>query len=435
MRDFIVNFLEAKKEDFLQAKIKSKLSNKKEVTDEDRLKVRAENQFEADEKYNLDTWLENIIRKIKPNVTTHPAKFTNAKIDTDTAQIFLGHFRNDGYLQTGNVHLKNKVDVSGNSATNTIVFELYELLDSVVEADQKLIHKFESNDESLKKLIHQLNGDFDYVQEKCLKVYYGEKSVNQTHGSTRQVYFPIEQNNYHLLSVKTASMLMYELKNRIDDMDIWVDKQHARTFKKDNKFLESGFNEILDLTEIGFSPESFTKMGNYSYLNVRNKGISYLLSSSPPVLEKRSIRLPKTDFFTQSLYRKNFQESFVQLHKFMKLELKNDNTRTVIRNIIQYVIDQVLFKALTIREYYEAGWSNQDYYLGLPKLQRIWLDQVYTTQREDDEWRNDVSREIARWILLSYEKVITDAFKLGTGELIEVKQRVEKSLQQAQEFF
>ena len=120
----------------------------------------------------------------------------------------------------------------------------------------------------------------------------------------------------------------------------------------------------------------------------------------------------------------------------MQLDLNNIDIRTAIRKIIQFVIDQVLLQGFKIREYYPEGWSNQDYYASLPKLQRIWLDQLYTTQREDNsEWRNELSEDIARWILRSYEKVIHDAYKLGTGEINEVKQRVDKSLQQAKEFF
>ena len=437
MQDIIVSYLEARKEDFLQAKINSKLRGKKNEFDEEaRLKVRLENQVEADTKYNIEVWLDNIIRKVKPNVTTHPAKFTNAKIDTDTSQIFLGHYVNDGYIKTGNVHLKNKVDVSGNSATNTIVYELYDLLDQDVGNHQKLIHKFEENNESLIQFFEKNKADFEYIKEKCLKVYYGEKSIPETHSSTRQVYFPINNNEYHLLSVKTASMLMYEVKNRIDDMNIWVDGQHARSFKKDNKFLEGGFSEVFDITEIGFSNGDFIKMGNYSLLNVKNKGIAYLLSSCPPILEKRKVRLPRTDFFVQCLYRKNYQDSFVQLHKFMQLDLNNIDIRTAIRNILQFVIDQVILQGLKIREYYSEGWSQQEYYANLPKLQRIWLDEMYAEQRENDsEWRNELSEDIARWILRSYEKVISESEMLGTAEINDVKQRVEESLRQAKEFF
>ncbi|MCO8099539.1 type I-F CRISPR-associated protein Csy1 [Acinetobacter indicus] len=437
MQNIIVSYLEARKEDFLQSKINSKLRGKKNEFDEEaRLKVRLENQAEADAKYNIEVWLDNIIRKVKPNVTTHPAKFTNAKIDTDTSQIFLGRYVNDGYIKTGNVHLKNKVDVSGNSATNTIVYELYDLLDQDMGNDQKLIHKFEENNESLIQFFEKNKADFEYIKAKCLKVYYGEKSTPETHSSTRQVYFPIGDNEYHLLSVKTASMLMYEVKNRIDGMNIWVDGQHARSFKKENKFLEDGFSEVFDITEIGFSNGDFIKMGNYSLLNVKNKGIAYLLSSCPPILEKRTIRLPRTDFFVQCLYRKNYQDSFMQLHKFIQLDLNNIDIRTAIRNILQFVIDQVILQGLKIRESYPEGWSQQEYYANLPKLQRIWLDEMYAEQRENDsEWRNELSEDIARWILRSYEKVISESEMLGTAEINDVKQRVEESLRQAKEFF
>ena len=146
--------------------------------------------------------------------------------------------------------------------------------------------------------------------------------------------------------------------------------------------------------------------------------------------------MPKNDFFAQCLYRKNFQDSFLQLHKLMQLDVNNIDIRTAIRNIIQFVIDQVMFQAFKIRQSYAAGWSNEDYYVSLPKLQRVWLDDFYENEREqDDEWRDELSREIARWILRSYEKSIEGSFTLGTGELVEVKQRVEKSLQQTKEFF
>ena len=61
---------------------------------------------------------------------------------------------------------------------------------------------------------------------------------------------------------------------------------------------------------------------------------------------------------------------------------------------------------------------------------------MYVEQRENDsEWRNELSEDIARWILRSYEKVISESELLGTTEINDVKQRVEESLRQAKEFF
>ncbi len=120
----------------------------------------------------------------------------------------------------------------------------------------------------------------------------------------------------------------------------------------------------------------------------------------------------------------------------MQLDLNNIDIRNAIKNIIQFVIDQILLQALNTREYAVEGWSNQDYYASLPKIQRIWLDKVHQKEREENsDWRDELSREVARWILRSYEKVISDAYTLGTGELLDVKQWVENSLQKAKEFF
>ncbi len=434
MQDIIVSYLDARKEDFLQAKINSKLRGKKNEHDEEaRLKVRSENQLEADAKYNLEVWLDNLIRKVKPNVTTHPAKFTNAKIDTDTSQIFLGHYKNDGYIKTGNVHLKNKVDVSGNSATNTMVYELYDLLDQDIGENKKIIHGFEENDESLIKLVEKLNADFEYVKSKCLKIYYGENSTNQTHSSTRQVYFPIANNEYHLLSVKTASMLMYEVKNRIDDMNIWIDGKHARTIKKENKFLEDGFSEIFDITEIGFSNGDFIKMGNYSLLNVKNKGIAYLLSSCPPTFEKRQVRLPSSDFFKQCLYWKKFSTEFESLKKYTT-DINNIHTRKKIKRLLRQMVGDILFLAFCIRKN-EKAWSKKEHYQSLVLEQKIWLDDAYLEQREsENEWKDEIARRIAKWILDTFDEYCGSKL-ISSAEILVLKSIVIEALDEDKEFF
>jgi CRISPR-associated protein Csy1 len=231
----------------------------------------------------------------------------------------------------------------------------------------------------------------------------------------------------------TPSIVTSELLDRLNLIRFSEIAKQARGLKKENKFSEYDYEDIFDLTEVAFGG---SKPQNISVLNSQNAGRAYLLASCPPILEKRTLRLPRTDFFVQCLYRKNYQDSFVQLHKFIQLDLNNIVIRTAIQNILQFVIDQVILEGLKIRESYPAGWSQQEYYANLPKLQRIWLDSMYVEQRENDsEWRNELSEDIARWILRSYEKVISESEMLGTTEINDVKQRVEESLRQAKEFF
>ena len=434
----ITNFLAAQKEEFLEKKIASELKGKKNQDDDAILKARAKFQTEADNKYNLTSWLEKIIAKAKPNITTHPAKFTNAKIKSDVSSfIFLGQKAQDGYVKTGNVNLTYAVDVSGDAATNTIIFELYQLLSKNTSESQALIHLFESDNDELKAFITNLSLDYEKLKDKALSVFFGDNTSPVTHELIRQVYFPIE-GDYHLLSITTASSILFEVKTRIDAFDKWIDGVHIRNVKKENKFHADGFDELLNITEIGFSHNEFTKMGNVSYLNVRNKGIAYLLPSTPPTLQKRDIRLPTNDFFKNSLWRGQFKENFEALHKLMISDINNITIRQGIINRIKFIIDQVLEKAFAIRAY-SIGWSSSEHYKQLPLSQLISLDDIHLEQRENQElWLETVSRSFAGWIVHSYEASVEHLHNkkiLSSTESSHIRQFIEEAISQDKEFF
>lgn len=436
--DAITNFLAAQKEEFLEKKITSELKGKKNQDDEATIRARSKFQDEADEKYNIKLWFEKAIAKATPNVTTHPSKFTNAKITNDTSSnVFYGEYKSDGYFKTGNVTLKFKVDVSANSATNAVIFELYRLLSQdIVNTDKKLIDLFESNNDELKTFINSLSLDYPKVRDKFLAVFYGDGKKPSTHELIRQVYFPVD-NSYHLLSITTASMLLFEIKGRIDIFDKWIDGKHIRTLKKDNRFHLEGFDELPNLTEIGFSHADPIKRGNVSYLNSENKGIAYLLPSIPPTLQKRDIRLPTYDFFKNSLRLGQFKESFESLHKLMVLDINNVHIRDGINNIIKFIIDQVLEKAFAIRAY-DTGWSTTEYYQSLPLAQRIWLDDTHLEQRtSDDTWLTPIGERFASWVVQSYEISLKHSGSkiLGTAELSHIRQFVDEAISQDKEFF
>ncbi len=384
---------------------------------------------ESEIRYEKATWINKAVKQARHAITTHASTFTHPDAKTSCFR-FSAPYLNNGLLSTNNVNYENDFDLFGNAATDSFVKEIYLFLNESVDEQTIWGHlKNESNE--IKKFIQNYNLDFDEAKTALSKLMI-DPEPPKTHKLLKQVYFPVE-NNYHLLSLLTPSVVTTELLRRLNLIRFSEVAKQARSLKRDNKFSEDTYEDIFDLTEVAFGG---SKPQNVSVLNSQNAGRAYLLSSCPPILEKRAIRLPKTDFFAQCLYRKNYQDSFVQLHKFMQLDLNNIDIRTAIRNIIQFVIDQVLLQGFKIREFYPEGWSKQDYYASLPKLQRVWLDPIYAQQRENDsEWRNQLSEDIARWILRSYEKVINEAYTLGTGEINDVKQRVEKSLQQAKEFF
>ena len=416
MTESIQNFLNERKELWLKDRLKKAENDS----------VISELQGQADDKFSLKEWLPDAAKRVTQlSMVSHPSKFSHPSAKTSSV-IAQAKQINDGYLRSGNVSYP--LDVFGNAAA----MDVFKFLSLPLTEKLTVLDGFERQEESLKTLLVGAVLDFETLGKEFLKIKATDTSVKTDH-LVKQVYFPIEQAEYHLLSVLTPSGLITRLKQSIDTIRFSEETKQAKELRRKNEHHEIGYADIFDLTITAYGG---TQPQNVSVLNSQNAGRAYLLSSCPPMLEKRAIRLPKTDFFAQCLYRKNYQESFIQLHKFMQLDLNNDDIRTAIRNIIQFVIDQILVLASKTREYSVEGWSNQDYYASLPKLQRIWLDKIYQTERdEDSDWRDELSREIARWILRSYEKVISDAYKLGTGEILDVKQSVEKSLQQAKEFF
>jgi CRISPR-associated protein Csy1 len=415
-----------------------KLAQEKQKLDEAVAKARNEFNPEADAKYEINGWFNKAASKAKPNITTHPAKFTSPKIKGVSSFLFYGEAKNDGYVKTGNAHLKVKVDVSGDAATNTLIFELYSLLETSLKDGSRLVNQFEHDSVELIEFIDGIGIEYSSFKNKCIDIFYGEGLGQTTHELIRQVYFPVlpENEDYHLLSVITPSMLMYEVKNRIDIFNQWLEGQSVRSLKKDNKFHQNGFDEVFGLTEIGFSHNEFTKMGNVSFLNVRNKGIAYLLPSLPPEFKQRDSRLPTHDFFRNSLRTNQFKESFQTLHKLIRSEINNVHIREGISNTLKFIIDQVLQRAFRIRAT-GAGWSNAAHYQSLPLAQRIWLDDANLHQREnEDDWINDITRSFARWILQAYEYSCKEThIKLSDDELKHIRNFVDEAVSSDKEFF
>ena len=416
MTESIHTFLNERKELWLKDRVK-KAENDVE---------RAELQQQADDRFSLKEWLPDAAKRVSQlSMVSHPSKFSHpsAKTSSVIAQVKSAQ---DGHLRSGNVHYP--LDVFGNAAA----MDVYKFLSLNLAEDYTVLTGFEHDHEDLKSLIEKSSLNFTSLKQAFLVIKNDDTSSKTDH-LVKQVYFPIADTEYHLLSILTPSGLIARLKLAIDQLRFSEATKEAKEKRKKNEHDAIGYADIFDLTVTAYGG---TQPQNVSVLNSQNAGRAYLLSSCPPILEKRTVRLPSIDFFAQCLYRKNYQDSFLQLHKFMQLDLNNIDIRTAIRNLIQFVIDQVLLKGFKIRDYYPEGWSQQEYYASLPKLQRVWLDSMYIEQRENDsEWRNELSEDIARWILRSYEKVISESEMLGTAEINDVKQRVEESLRQAKEFF
>ncbi|MDI6687434.1 MAG: type I-F CRISPR-associated protein Csy1 [Desulfobacterales bacterium] len=403
----IEEFFDERKNNWRKSKIKASMSDEK----------KAALEWECEEKFALDNWLPDAAKRAgQLSMVTHPGKFTHpsAKISSIIAQF---PQKADGFLRTGNN--VSSLDVFGNAAA----LDVHKFLSLKLDDGKKLIDHIEEETETAKKQLAVGTASFEEIREGFLAIKESDETA-VTSEKVKQVYFPCD-NDYHLLSILTPSGLMFELKNCVNDMRFSDQTREARELKRKGEHCDAGFDDLFNLSVIGYGG---TKPQNISVLNNQNGGKTYLLLCMPPALQKRKIRLPRFNFFENSLWAGNFKESFDALHKLLVVGYNNINIREGRNNIIKFIIDQVIDVMWSIRQH-ESGWSRSDHYSNLPAHQKIWLDNFKVEERESsDEWLNKIVDEFSRWIVFAYKKSLgKQAVSLGDDELLHIKGLIEEN--------
>ncbi|CAB5033299.1 MAG: type I-F CRISPR-associated protein Csy1 [Actinobacteria bacterium] len=415
MNQKISEFFVERKTAYLKAKIKPSLSTEEET------QILAD----AEDRFCLSTWLPDAAKRASQlSMVSHPSKFSHPSAKTSSVIAKSNHV-NDGYLRSGNIEYE--LDVFGNAAA----MDVFKFLSLKLEDDKSIFSHLEE-DSSIIKLVFTIpTASYESLKNDFLSIKKIDTSCKTDH-LIKQVYFPVN-DDYHLLSVLTPSGLLTLLKTRVDNIRFSDETKTAKEYRRKNEYHALGYDDLFDLTVTGFGG---TQPQNVSVLNSQNAGRAYLLSSTPPKLKHRDIRLPNQDFFKNSLRPSQFKDSFQTLHSLMIVPVNNVHLRNGISNTLKYIIDQVLQRAFKIRSS-TIGWSNAEHYQFLPLAQRIWLDDEHISKRQnEDEWINQINRNFARWILQAYEFTCKDShIKLSDHELHEIRNYVDEALANDQEFF
>lgn len=405
------------------------LNERKELWLKDRIKkaenenVIAELQQQANNKFSLNEWLPDAAKRVTQlSMVSHPSKFSHPSAKTSSV-IAKVEQSNDGYLRSGNVDYS--LDVFGNAAA----MDVFKFLSLPLNEKFTILDGFEQQDQALKTLITHAKLNFDTLSTEFLKIKVTDHSVKTDH-LVKQVYFPVREAQYHLLSILTPSGLITRLKQSIDAIRFSEDTKQAKESRKKNEHHEMGYSDIFDLTVTGYGG---TQPQNVSVLNSQNAGRAYLLSSCPPKFENRNIKLPSQDFFQQCLYWKRFGGEFESLQKYVN-GINNQHTRKKIKKILRQMVGDILFIAFCIRKN-EKGWSKKEHYQSLALKQKIWLDDAYLDVREtENEWRDEIARRTAKWILDSFGDFYGSKL-FSSPEIIELKGIVFEALDEDKEFF
>lgn len=391
-----------------------KKNQKSSMNDDEVLRLKEE----CEELFKLEKWLPDAAKRAgQISMSTHPCTFSHPSSRKNkngyvSPIIAKTKKQNDGFLRSGNVEVQS--DALGNAAA----LDVYKFLNLIMNDSKKLIYHIEKESELSKSLLNIKNHTYEQLRNGFLKMINSSQDL-VTSEKIKQVYFPV-YDDYHQLSILSNSGIIYNIKERINLMHFSDDVKEERAKRKKEEYSESGYSEIFELTSIGYGG---TKPQNISVLNSQNGGKAYLLRSMPPVLKKRNIYFPKSNFFEDSIRVWDVSEVFNALARITSTDYNNIDIRNGRIYRYRQLMDKIIEKMWAVRlvsleQYYEKNSK-------LKSHQKIWLSHEYEELREkDDAWLEKLESEISLWISNSYQKRTNKKF--GTEEKKDIEVVVHK---------
>lgn len=412
----IEQFFAERKEAWLKKNLNASMSDQE---------VREKEQ-ECAEVFALKNWLPHAAKRAgQISMATHPCTFShpsarknkNGYVSSIIAQ---GNQRApDGLLRSGNLQVEP--DALGNAAA----LDVHKFLTLTLQDGMTLLQHIQSDTDTAQNLFENAGVDAETVKVGLLAmVAVNDEPV--TSSKIKQVFFPVEcdGSEYHLLSILTHSGHLFEMRRRLDQLRFSEEVKTKRDLRKQNQYSEAGYQEIYNLTTIGFGG---TKPQNISVLNNQNAGKAHLLLSLPPELFPRTTRLPTRNFFGDVLYPKQLQETFQAFHRLLVTDYNNVHIREGLDYRIQEYLDQLILKMWQVRKAFEEQAHSRPE--RLPGYQKVWLFPEREAERaEDTQWLNMLLSDATRHFLSSYQNVMGKAaIQLGDDEMTAFAKIIEQS--------
>lgn len=375
------------------------------------------------ESAEISSWLDQYSALAKSiNISTHVPKFTHSAIPLKIAGI-RADFNSGDYVTTSRVDID--VDIVCDAKLGKLA-KLFKLKSNDVSFYQYI----EKNDSTplipFARDEAQLSGWLAGFQLAL------ESGAPGSHKLAKQLYFPIGDDEYHLIAPLFASSLAQILYERIDAERFGEEAKTAREVRKEKVPHDRA---VIEFPHLAVQTFGGTKPQNVSLLNSSRRGKAYLFNSQPP--HWKTLDKPPAD--DQAFWR---QYSWLVRQKVR--ELKNyllsvvDNKGTLLirdkrADKVAELVAELHQLAARIQSL-ASGWSRET---SLSPVLSCWLD----PDRDDagqpelrarNDWQQGVGEQFALWLnhQLQHEqlqmddtehrvwrKIITRELKLLKGDL------------------
>ncbi|RZG49354.1 type I-F CRISPR-associated protein Csy1 [Acinetobacter wuhouensis] len=368
-------------EQYIQGRLNEKLEKLKEDDVEERNKLL--------EKYQPETWLEDASLRISQlRLATHTPKQHHP--DSKASAMFYSSSEK-AHDFVGSQGMQLDADVIGNAAVLDVFkllrlqFQNVSLLERLLKADEELIAALALNQES---------AQIRYQRFLAFSQLPTELNAGRL---SKQVLFPVEQDDYHTLVLLYPSSLAHRVYQQISS---------DRFSEESKKLREARFNKLHAEQESRQYPnllvQNFggSKPQNISQLNSDRRGSMWLLPSIPPTWQGQMVELPKgASVFTA--YLTNRKDIKPLLGKLIALYRKEDRRNTVEfreerDELVVQLADCVLDMSFELQQSAPSGWTQQKSVYST--AESFWLDRGYREELFDKEDAGELTEEETKWL-------------------------------------
>ncbi|MFB1118165.1 type I-F CRISPR-associated protein Csy1 [Dickeya dadantii] len=410
LRQFIVSYIEnrkqAKLDTFDKAADKQRAALSGEALAEAELTLLQERR-EIELAYEVRSWLTYAASKANQiKRATHVLKFTHSSAK-GSSRLDLVKDLSLPFLSTASLRhpiLDTAVDNAAVLGIATFLTEEFQG-DSLLAALQRGDHRaLEALAESPQQLTQWLAGFGQVLTDK----------QPSSHKLAKQIYFPLGDGEYHLLSPLYSSSLSQALDQRLTAVRFGEQAKAIREARRQKRW-----HDEVDVSYPGVAVQNMGggNQQNVSALNVKRNGRSYLLSSAPP--QWRSHIKPPVEHDT--IFRERGEVDALtyadrrEMRQFLLSVKEVENNREIRnqrRRYLDQLIDTLFGYVATVQNLRPAGWSVDS---RLKRHLQLWLDpwrglqdKDFLRERDAGDWKEQVAHEFGRWLnaRLQHEKLI-----------------------------
>lgn len=339
----------------------------------------------TDKQPNPTAWLaENSVNLPRYALVTHIGKYTHP--DVQIAFWDDSDGPDTGYLTTASAGKRQDIVVTGGAA----YMSMAALLTRTLSDGKTVLEHFQADTSLIREDVAALGLDYEKLRCAVLALQRPAPPKKSDH-RLKQVYFPVREGEYHLLSTITSTTVLSTIRDAV----LTRRQQAVESRDKKSERYGEAYTELVQPAKIAFGG---SKPQNLSCVN--DLSGMYMLPSVPPLVAPRKLRFPHRNFFFDSIARYWQADLFQCLHHWIQSDLPRRQVKEQIEIIGWELAENVQLLALQIREA-PPNWSDGK---NLSEAQCHWLDAKYTEERtENISWIKEVSRDFGYWVISAYK--------------------------------